>query len=109
MRKFNESGISRRSFIGGIAAAGAVHAVSGCRCCGGYRANSKVRLAVIGCGGQGAYDVCSFERHSGLCEIVALVDTDIGAAHTLETLKKHPGVPRFHDQSLSRVRLFATP
>lgn len=97
MRKFNESGISRRSFIGGIAAAGAVHAVSGCRCCGGYRANSKVRLAVIGCGGQGAYDVCSFERHSGLCEIVALVDTDIGAAHTLETLKKHPGVPRFQD------------
>ena len=55
------------------------------------------KAAVIGCGGQGAYDVCSFERHSGLCEIVALVDTDIGAAHTLETLKKHPGVPRFHD------------
>ena len=91
-----ELNITRRSFLGGAAAAGAAGMLHGCRL-SGYSANSKVRLAVIGCGGQGAYDVCSFERHSGLCEIVALVDTDIGAAHTLETLKKHPGVPRFHD------------
>ena len=99
MRKHSTNGVSRRSFIGGAAAAGAAGLLHGCRLhdLSGYSANSKVRLAVIGCGGQGAYDVCSFERHSGLCEIVALVDTDIGAAHTLETLKKHPGVPRFQD------------
>jgi predicted dehydrogenase len=86
-------GFSRRFFVGGLLAAGAV----GCAGIGGYRANSKVRLAVIGCGGQGAWDVDAFEQYPDLCEIVALVDTDIGAEHTLRTLRKYPNLPRFTD------------
>ena len=82
---------SRRFFLGSLAAAGASHFI-GC-----YVANSKVRLAVIGCGGQGAWDVDAFEKYPDLCEIVALVDTDIGAKHTLKTLKKYPNLPRFTD------------
>ena len=87
---------SRRFFVGSLAAAGASHFL-GCKGLGKYVANSKVRLAVIGCGGQGAWDVDAFEKYPDLCEIVALVDTDIGAQHTLKTLRKYPNLPRFTD------------
>lgn len=34
---------------------------------------------------------------TGMANIVALCDTDIGAAHTLDVLRKFPDVPRFQD------------
>jgi predicted dehydrogenase len=59
-------------------------------------ASDKVNLACCGIGNQGGSDVNSFFR-TGLCNIVALCDVDMGAPHTQEILKKFPDVPRFQD------------
>ena len=56
----------------------------------------KVRLACCGIGAQGGNDVNSLFK-TGLCEIVALCDTDIGAPHTQGVLKQFPNVPQFQD------------
>ena len=56
----------------------------------------KVRLACVGIGFRGGAIIKKFEE-TGLCDIVALCDIDMGAPHTLETLKRHPDVPRYQD------------
>ncbi len=56
----------------------------------------KVRLACVGIGNRGA-DVIAAMHATGLAELVAFCDTDMGAKHTLETLVKFPNVPRFQD------------
>lgn len=56
----------------------------------------KVRLACIGIGNQGASDVFSFQK-TGLAEIVALCDVDMGAPQTTKVLEMFPKVPRFQD------------
>lgn len=90
--------MDRRSFLKAALAAGAFPFIPACnfsskKCV----LNSKVRLAAIGCGAQAWYDLKKFAAHSDICEIVALCDTDIGAKHTLEALKKYPDLPRFQD------------
>ena len=59
-------------------------------------AGERVNLACIGIGNQGGSDINSL-YNTGLCNIVALCDTDMGAPHTLKTLEKFPDVPRFQD------------
>ncbi|OFX58560.1 MAG: oxidoreductase [Bacteroidetes bacterium GWB2_41_8] len=59
-------------------------------------AGERVNLACIGIGNQGGSDVNSM-YNTGLCNIVALCDTDMGAPHTLKVLEKFPDVPRFQD------------
>ena len=56
----------------------------------------KVRLACIGIGFRGGEIIKKFEK-TGLCDIVALCDIDMGAPHTLGTLERHPDVPRYQD------------
>ena len=56
----------------------------------------KVRLACVGIGFRGGAIIKKFEE-TGLCDIVALCDIDMGAPHTLETLERHPEVPRYQD------------
>jgi len=56
----------------------------------------KVNLACVGIGNQGGSDVMSL-FNTGLCNIVALCDTDMGAPHTQKVLEKFPDVPRFQD------------
>jgi len=56
----------------------------------------KVNLACIGIGNQGGLDVMSLYS-TGLCNIVALCDVDMGAPQTLKVLEKFPDVPRFQD------------
>jgi hypothetical protein len=56
----------------------------------------KVNLACVGIGNQGGSDVMSLFG-TGLCNIVALCDTDMGAPHTQKVLEKFPDVPRFQD------------
>jgi predicted dehydrogenase len=56
----------------------------------------KVNLACCGIGNRGAHDVQSLSG-TGLANIVALCDTDMGAPHTQRVLKKFPNVPRFQD------------
>lgn len=56
----------------------------------------KVNLACIGIGNQGGLDVMSL-YNTGLANIVALCDVDMGAPQTLKVLEKFPDVPRFQD------------
>jgi predicted dehydrogenase len=60
------------------------------------KAGEKVNLACIGIGNQGGSDVMS-HFNTGLCNLVAFCDVDMGAPQTLEVLKKFPDVPRFQD------------
>jgi predicted dehydrogenase len=62
----------------------------------GRNAGEKVKLACIGIGNQGGSDVMSL-FNTGLAEIVALCDVDMGAPQTLKVLEKFPNVPRFQD------------
>lgn len=56
----------------------------------------KVKLACVGIGNRGAQVINAFAA-TGLAEVVALCDTDMGAPHTLPSLEKYPQVPRFQD------------
>jgi len=60
------------------------------------RPGERVNLACIGIGGQGASDIRQFAG-TGLCNIVALCDTDMGAPPTAGSIKSYPDVPRFQD------------
>jgi predicted dehydrogenase len=59
-------------------------------------ASEKVNLACCGIGFRGGQDVKDLFA-TGLCNIVALCDTAMGAKHTQEVLKMFPDVPRFKD------------
>jgi predicted dehydrogenase len=59
-------------------------------------ANERVNLACIGIGNQGASDIGAFHA-TGLCNIVALCDVDLGAKHTQDSLAKFPDARRFKD------------
>jgi len=63
---------------------------------GWAKAGERVNLACIGIGNQGGADVMSL-FDTGLCNIVALCDSDMGAPHTLKVLEKFPDVSRFQD------------
>ncbi|HNW56463.1 MAG TPA: Gfo/Idh/MocA family oxidoreductase [Bacteroidales bacterium] len=56
----------------------------------------RVNLACIGIGNRGADDVNAL-YDTGLVNIVALCDVDMGAPQTLPILQKFPDVPRFQD------------
>ena len=84
----------RRSFLKRVLAAGAFTTISPNLLLAA--AGDKVRLACIGIGNRGADDVKDLNA-TGLANIVALCDTDMGAPHTQQSLKMFPSVPRFQD------------
>ena len=94
--------LDRRSFIKGVLAAGAFTSLAPSALLAAERrvtrgvAADKVKLACIGIGNRGA-EVIAKLHATGLANIVAFCDTDMGAKHTLKTLEAHPGVPRFQD------------
>ena len=98
--------ISRRSFLQTAAVAGSAVLLmpSLAACSNGKRtagprtvgANDKVNLALIGIGNRGN-EVSKQLMATGLCNIVALCDTDMGAKHTQEVISLCPGVPQFRD------------
>ncbi|MCB0729863.1 MAG: Gfo/Idh/MocA family oxidoreductase [Ignavibacteriae bacterium] len=59
-------------------------------------ANEKVRLASIGIGHRGGEILNDF-YNTGLVDIVALCDVDMGGEHTLENMNKFPNAARFKD------------
>ncbi len=59
-------------------------------------ANDKVNLACVGIGNQGATDIKAL-YNTGLCNIVALCDTDMGARHTERMMNQFPDAARFND------------
>ena len=90
---------SRRSFLKHSAALSALTAFPFIRAsaqAGAATPNEKVNEACCGIGNRGA-DVINGLYATGLCNIVALCDTDMGAKHTEKILKKFPDVPRFQD------------
>ncbi|MGJ1432591.1 Gfo/Idh/MocA family oxidoreductase [Sphingobacterium spiritivorum] len=58
--------------------------------------NERINLACIGIGNRGA-DIIQDLYKTGLVNIVALCDVDMGAPHTLPILQQFPDVPRFQD------------
>lgn len=88
---------NRRDFIKGLVAAGAAPFISACVSPRGYVANAKVRLAVVGVGCQGLYDLCEFRKFPRLFEVTALCDTDMGAKHTAKAVEMYPEAARFKD------------
>ncbi len=58
--------------------------------------SERVRLACCGIGNQGGSDLRSMHQ-TGLAEIVALCDVDMGGAHTVKSLEAFPDLPRFQD------------
>jgi predicted dehydrogenase len=60
------------------------------------KATGKVDLACVGIGNRGAQIIKDLHA-TGLANIVALCDVDMGAPHTAEILEMFPKVPRFQD------------
>lgn len=58
--------------------------------------NERVNLACVGLGNRAGEIIKSLYK-TGLCNIVALCDVDLGAKHTQEILSMFPDVPRFKD------------
>jgi len=58
--------------------------------------NERVNLAAVGIGNRAA-EILGDLYKTGLCNIVALCDVDMGAKHTEAILKQFPDVPRFQD------------
>jgi hypothetical protein len=85
----------RRAFLKGALTAGAA-SVFAPRLLLAQGSTGKVNLAFIGIGNRGLDDVKEIHK-TGLANIVALCDTDMGAPPTLEAIKMFPDVPRFQD------------
>lgn len=84
----------RRAFLKGVLATGALSMVAPRRL---FAAPAeKVNLACCGIGNRGA-DVIKAMHATGLANVVALCDTDMGAPHTREILEQFPNLPRFQD------------
>ena len=59
-------------------------------------ANRKVNLACVGIGNRGNEIMKDFAK-TGLANIVALCDVDMGAPHTQEMMSKYPNAKQFRD------------
>lgn len=102
----NPNDISRRSFLRRTlafsAAAAAVPAFwipSRANAADGAKLvspNEKVNLAVVGVGNRAA-DIARSFYATGLCNIVALCDVDMGAPHTKKMMEQFPDAPQFQD------------
>ncbi len=95
----------RRRFLKNVLALGALTVVPSEFVFGRFNGKSKVRpippgekvnLACCGIGNRGK-DVVNSLYATGLANVVALCDVDMGATHTTEIMGKFSDVPRFQD------------
>ena len=56
----------------------------------------KVKIAYIGIGNRGQQIIEAFAK-TGMVEVVALCDVDMGAKHTQKVMAMYPSAKRFHD------------
>lgn len=89
----NTNDYSRRKFLKHAMLASAAVAAPGLLKSQGQQ---KVNLACIGIGNRGGEIIPELYK-TGLANIVALCDVDMGAPHTLAIMKQFPDVPRFQD------------
>ena len=99
----NRENISRRSFLKRSLAASAALTFSGLYIPGRVRAssplvsaNDKVNIAFIGIGNRGG-EIAKELYKTGLCNVVALCDVDMGAKHTQEVMSMFPKAEKFQD------------
>ena len=101
----NLNDVSRRSFLKQAATVTAVSAIPSFWTPAKARtmpeksfvsANDKVNLALIGIGFRGG-EIAKDLYNTGLCNIVALCDVDMGAPHTQEIMNMFPNAKRFQD------------
>ena len=85
--------IQRRDFLKAAAAAIAFPSLRA----SAASPNGKVNMAFIGIGNRGYDDFAMFAYYKDLVNIVALCDTQMGAAHTERVLKMCPDAPRYQD------------
>jgi len=99
------SGLGRRAFLKGAAAASAVyfmpngaylHAKGAKADAKKVAPSDKVNLGLIGIGGRGHSMARTLET-TGLCNMVALCDVDMGGRATLGSIKRFPDAPKFKD------------
>lgn len=88
--------ISRREFLKTAAVSAAAFAFPNLRL-SAASPNGKVNMAFVGIGHQGGHDFNMFAYYKDLVNVVALCDTQMGAAHTLNVLNAYPDVPRYQD------------
>lgn len=87
----------RRSFLKGALAAGAYSLVGpNLLLAQATKPSEKVNLACVGIGNRGGEIIAALHA-TGLANIVALCDVDMGAKQTQAILKKFPDAPRFQD------------
>ena len=98
-----DAGMPRRLFIKGVIAASVATVLSRRQAFAEMKwtdklkpAGERVNLACCGIGCQGGTDVMKL-YNTGMANIVALCDVDMGGPQTLEVLKKFPDVPQFKD------------
>lgn len=96
MQLFNSAGASRRTFLKSAATASALSAFPNILKAADVKPNERINLACCGIGHRGGDDVRSL-MNTGMFNLVALCDTQMGAKHTQGILKKYPDVPRFQD------------
>ncbi|MCK7553684.1 hypothetical protein MKQ70_01170 [Chitinophaga sedimenti] len=100
---------SRRKFLLQSMAASAVLAVPGMLKAANPRrarkigANDKVNLACIGIGNRGG-EITGELAKTGLANIVALCDVDMGAPHTTAIMKQFPNARRFGTSAKCSIR-----
>lgn len=90
---------SRRSFLGRSAAALAGFAILPSGLVSGANRvspNSKVRLAVVGCGNQGG-SIGSWFKRTGMADIVCVCDVDLEGKHCAKFLAEVPDARRYTD------------
>ena len=87
--------LQRRSFLKGMLTVGAA-SVFAPRLLTAAASGAKVNLACIGIGNRGA-EVIKAIHATGLANVVAVCDTEMGAKHTQATLKLYPDARRFQD------------
>lgn len=100
----NEKKASRRDFLKNTAALSALSAIPGVisSCATSAPATpakpkgAKVNLACIGIGNRAAEIIEAFDA-TGLANVVALCDVDMGAPHTQKIMAKFPNAKRFQD------------
>jgi predicted dehydrogenase len=102
-RKQSATRMNRRSFLKGVLGGGAITIITPRLVLGANGSTTpqappseRVNLACIGIGGQGAGDVQTFAG-TGLANVVALCDTDMGAQPTSRIMGMFPNAPRFQD------------
>jgi len=91
--------LDRRFFIKQVIAAGASATLVPRRLLGAagkVAPGERVNLACIGVGNRAAEVIKALDA-TGLANIVAFCDVDMGAPHTVKTLEKYPNVPRFQN------------